>query len=234
MRLLRLLPLLLCAVASAAQSPAQTSTQTVDRVIAEVNRQVITQQDLQQAELLAALMDGRPPNSVSLTRDALEKLIEATLLRQQVESAGYPMPAAAELGAEVARVRKQMAGDVPDQEWRRRLAEYDLTEEDFAARIGEQMQQLAFVAARFRPAIRISREEIADYYQNTFLPRFKARAPGAAPPPMASVSSKVRDILAAERTNQMLTAWLRSVRSQAVVRVLAVLPANQGRVSNGR
>ena len=80
------------------------------------------------------------------------------------------------------------------------------------------MEVLQFVVQRFRMGIRIAQPEIDEYYQKTLAPGYEKQ--GAEPPPEASVSDRIQEILLQQQVNNLLDEWLKALRAQGSVRVL--------------
>ena len=78
---------------------------------------------------------------------------------------------------------------------------------------------------RFRQGIRITPEEIEEYYAGTLLPQYPA---GQKPPPLQQVSSRIEEILLQQRVNQVFDNWLANLRKQGQIEVLDPTHRNGG------
>jgi hypothetical protein len=66
--------------------------------------------------------------------------------------------------------------------------------------------------------LRISKPDIEDYYNKTFVPQFKKENLSA--PSLASVSSRIEEILLQQHVNDLLQDWLKNLRDQGSVIIL--------------
>ncbi|HWX56867.1 MAG TPA: SurA N-terminal domain-containing protein [Verrucomicrobiae bacterium] len=191
--------------------------EVVDRMVAVVNRQVILQSEVEQSARVEALLNGTPLEQLASQDSSavLERLIDQDLLQQQIGATTQLDPTAEELAARVKEVRAQIPGAADDGKWKAMLAAYGITERDVETNLLAQIRVLRFVDLRFRGLVRVDTTAIATYYQETLLPELRKQ--GAAEPPLAQVSEKIRQILVEQRIDGLLNAWLQTLRAQAVI-----------------
>ena len=82
----------------------------------------------------------------------------------------------------------------------------------------QRMQILSFIDTRFRAGIRISKQDIEEYYTKTLIPQFKNQH--APPPKLDAVSSRIEEVVLQERVNVLLQDWIKSLREQGNVTIL--------------
>ena len=70
---------------------------------------------------------------------------------------------------------------------------------------------------RLRPNIHIDSGSIETYYREKLLPEL--RQSGVKEVPLVQVSPKIRELLAQQRMNELLAAWLHDLRGQSDIRV---------------
>ena len=188
--------------------------QIVDRVVANVNGHVILQSDWEQEVAFEALANGRDPDSfTSAERNAaLDRLIDQELLREQVRPS-QPAPAeqVAARVAESQRVRKLHPDCATDEGWHAKLQRYGLTQSALEKRLGDQIQLMKLVEDRLRPSIQIDQHAVENYYNDQLLPEMK-RA-GSRATPLTEVFGRIKDLLAEQKMNELLSGWLASLRS---------------------
>jgi hypothetical protein len=80
------------------------------------------------------------------------------------------------------------------------------------------MQILNFIDTRFRAGVRISKADIANYYEKTFVPEFKKQ--NANPPSLDAISSRIEEVLLQQHVTVLLQDWLKSLRDQGNVIIL--------------
>lgn len=197
--------------------------QVVDRMVAVVNRHVILESDLDQATRVEFLMQAKPIERLTYAdRTAvMERLIDRSLLDQQIVNPAMLDPAPEELKTKIEEVREGIPGAAKDETWKAMLAGYGLTQQDMEEQLTSQVRILRFIDLRFRGLVRVDKEAIAAYYQDRFLPEVRKR--NAAEPKLEEVSDKIEQILAEQRIDELLSNWLKTLRAQAHIE--RMLPA---------
>ncbi len=197
-------------------APAQT---TIDRVVAVVNKKVITQSDWDEQERFEALVNGRAPQSVEFSPASLDRLVDQQLMREQIDHVRFAPLSTEQIAAQVAAVRKQVAAELDDAQWRAMLAKYSLSESEFAGRVAAQVEVMRFVDLRFRPSVHVDSELVESYYKQSLVPELmKAGSTQESLPPLKDVEPKIRSILSEQKLNEMLRMWLTSLRAQGRVK----------------
>ncbi len=232
----RLMPALLLAATlpAAAQTipgrPAVASPQSaqqpviLDGVIAVINGDVLLRSDLQSEMDMAALQPLSLPAGKGLARRAAQRLIDRDLILQQMQSQGMVKDIShEEVEKDLELLKKQLPACVQykcqtEEGWARFLADHNLTPEEVETRWHQRMQILTFIDARFRAGMRISKLEIADYYNKTFVPQFKAQH--SRPPTLDSVSDRIEQVLLQQHVSAVLQDWLKTLRDQGNVVIL--------------
>lgn len=223
MRLRRWIAVLLL-LAACGLAPAQV----VDRMVAVVNRRVILESELDQAARVEFLMQGKPVASLTQADRAavLERLIERSLLDQQIIHPDMLDPTPQELAAKVKELREGMPGPPAssDAQWQALLNSYGLTEQDLEEQLASQVRILRFIDLRFRGLVRVDKNDVETYYQEKFLPEVRKR--NAPEPGLAEVSGKIEQVLVEQRIGDLLNNWLKTLRAQAhIEKMLPVAPA---------
>jgi peptidyl-prolyl cis-trans isomerase SurA len=187
----------------------------VDRVIANVNGHILLQSDWEQELALEALLNGRAVDSFTSAerKAALDRLIDRELLREQVRpSEAAP---AGLVAARVTEVRKLLPNAATDEGWRTVLQRHGLTESALEKRLGEEIQLMRLVEARLRPSIQIDQHAVETYYHDELLPQLKRT--GGREVALPEVFGRIKDLLAEQRLNQLLSGWLASLRSASQI-----------------
>ncbi len=203
-----------CAVAlalSLALAISAMAGQVVDRVVTNVNGHVVLQSDWEQEVAFEALSNGRDPDSFTAAERnaALDRLIDQELLREQVRPS-QPAPAE-QVAARVAEVRKLHPDCATDEGWHAKLQRYGLTQSALEKHLGDQIQLMKLVEDRLRPSIQIDQQAVETYYHDQLLPEMK-RA-GSRATPLTEVFGRIKDLLAEQKMNELLSGWLASLRS---------------------
>lgn len=198
--------------------------EVLDQVVAVVNNHAILASDLDEDIRLAVLDPGQGGQTVLTPQRALEQLISRTLIQQQIreEDMQAIAPTPAEVSARIEMIRKELpvcvrAGCKTDAGWAKFLAVHDLTADEVRTYMRSRMEILNFIEERFQQGIRISPQEIEDYYKNTLLPQYPA---GETPPPLKEVSPRIEEILLQQHVNALFDDWLKNLREQGDIEVL--------------
>ena len=195
--------------------------EVVDRIVAVVNRSVILESQLEQEARIEELLQGKPASekpSAQELQAVLERLIDRSLLEQQIAHTGPLDPSPEELASQVKEVRDKIPGAETDEGWKSILSSYGLTPTDIDIHVISEFQVLRYVDLHFRGLVRVDRSDIQTYYLETFLPEMQRR--GAPVPPLAQVYDKIEKILGARRMDDMLEDWLQTLRAQAHIEKL--------------
>jgi len=185
--------------------------QVVDRVVTNVNGHVVLQSDWEQEVAFEAFANGRDPDSFTSAerKAALDRLIDQELLREQVKPS-QPAPAD-QVAARVAEVRKLNPECTTDESWRAKLQRYGLTESALEKRLGNEIQVMKLVEDRLRPSIQIDQKAVESYYNEQLLPQLKKAGDHAKP--LTEYFSRIKDLLAEKKMNELLSGWLANLRS---------------------
>lgn len=216
----------LVASVSAQQSPTSQQSEpgtSVNRVVAVVNRQTILESDLED-EIQLSVLDPSAGQEKMTEQEALDRLISRTLIQQQIRqedlTAADPNPN--DIAARIEEIRNDLPACVradckSDDGWKTFLARHDLSPARVERYTHTRLEILSFIEMRFRQGIRITPEEIEQYYRQTLLPQYPA---GQTPPPLEQVSARIEEILLQEKVNVMFDSWLANLRSQGQIEVL--------------
>jgi hypothetical protein len=199
-------------------SALASASEPVDRIVATVNDDPVLASDVEDAIRVEAFMQGRAVAEIPLAdyRAATDRLIDRTLIRQQVTS-GY-IPPVQQVEWRMAQVRAAFPAAKSDAAWRDLLASYGIQEQQLRKSVEEQVQLMQFVDARLRHMVRVSRAEVEDYYKQKLLPELSRK--GAVAEPLANVQSEIHELLLQRKIDAQLNAWLASLREQGNVRIL--------------
>jgi hypothetical protein len=203
--------------------------QVVDRMVAVVNKRVILESELDQTTRVEFLMQAKPIQSLTnVERNAvLDRLIDRSLLDQQIVNPAMLDPAPEELKTKIEEIRQGIPGAAKDETWKAILAGYGLTQDDVEEQLASQYRILRFIDLRFRGLVRVDKEAISAYYQDRFLPEVRKR--NASELQLSEVSDKIEQILAEQRIDELLNNWLKTLRAQAhIERMLPGTATNAG------
>jgi hypothetical protein len=199
--------------------------QVIDKMVATVNagvlpecRQVclITYSDLLWQLALQPNTPLDNPSSAELNR-ALHLLTDQRLILQEAEK----LPSIAPTADEVASARNELAKEFPSaQDFQERLRRVGLTAEKLGEILEQRVRIDKYLDFRFRNFVVITQNEVADYYKDAFVPRFKARAPGKIVPTLEEARSEIEKTLTEAKIETDTDSFLDNARDRAEIVIL--------------
>ena len=213
------------APSSADAAPPAGKPVVLDRVVAVINGDVILESDVNEEMRFATLEPFSGRQGRDTLRAAARRLANRTLILQQ-------MRAQNDLGIKVTDEEVQKAisdlrehlpecrqyACTTDEGWKAFLAAHDLTEAEVFDHWKQRLMILKFIDLRFRSGIRISNQEIEDYYKKSIVPVYEHQ--NQKPPPLSQISQRIQEILLQQQVNGVLRDWLKSLRSEGSVQIL--------------
>jgi hypothetical protein len=184
---------------------------TIDRIAVIVDKHAIKTSDIDRDLRVTEFLNREPLNlSVDVKRKAAERLIEQTVIREEMEKGGYSQSSAAEVDGMVKRILVDRFGGATarlDEE----LIRYGLTEQQLRMQLQWQLDVLKFMDQRFRPGVLVSDDEVKDYYS-----QHKAELERQFPQAKTyeSMDPKIRASLEGDRLNQNFYQWLAEARKR--------------------
>jgi peptidyl-prolyl cis-trans isomerase SurA len=197
----------------------------LDRIVAIVNEDVILESDVDEERRFESIQPYRGLAAEFSRERVVQRLIDRTLILQQAALEPEDEITAQELDAQLAKLRK----DIPecakfhcetDAGWQNCLAHHGFTVAEFSDRWRMRMQLLRFIEVRFRNGIRVSQDEIKEYFEKTMLPEYARQ--NVAPPKLETVSKRIEEVLLQQQVSNLLRDWLKSLRAQGSVRIMNV------------
>jgi peptidyl-prolyl cis-trans isomerase SurA len=196
-----------------------SSAETIDRIVATVNGRPLMESQLAEQLRVEQFLGGKPVEVVPIAgqRVALERLVDQTLLEQQMDAVNFPTPGDEEVNKRMQELRQQIAPNRSSDAWQRSLSSYGLSEADLTEHVASELRILHFIDARFRPAVRVDRSAVETYYREQLVPKMKQA--GADPLPLKQVEPRIQEILMQQQIDDLLESWLKTLRSQAEIRL---------------
>ncbi len=190
--------------------------EVIDRIVVTVNSQPILQSDWEQAVRYEALVEGKPADAMKSPEQrkaVLDRLIDQELIRQQMQDA--PQPTQQQVSQKLQEVRNLYAEGKSDEGWRAVLQRYGLNETELKGRLAVQLTTMRFIDQRLRPNVHIDPSSVEAYYREKLLPELRAR--GVKQEPLVEVAPKIEELLAQQRMDELLSAWLQNLRTQSEI-----------------
>lgn len=191
--------------------------EVIDRIAATVANRVITRSALDREMRVAAFLNGSAPvASAAARRAALERMIEQSLIRRELETARYPAPSAAEVAPLVDALKR--ARSAAPGGFERALAAASITEQDLRDEVLWQRTFLMFLEVRFRPGVQVTSADVESYFQSTVRPAALAANPGAAPN-LEDYRARIEEKLTGDRVDREVDAWLKEIRGRTEIAI---------------
>src|SRR5689334_18783765 len=202
-------------------APVCSAQQVVDKMVATVNAGVktdlITYSDLMWQLALQPNTPLDNPNSPDLNR-ALRLLIDQRLILQEAEK----LPTIVPTPAEIRAARDALAQNFRSQEeFVERLRRVGLTSERLDEIVEQRLKMEKYLDFRFRNFVVISQKEIANYYNDTYVPRFKARFPGRIVPTLEQSKDEIEKTLVESKIESDTDTFLDTARQRAEIVMLS-------------
>jgi len=196
---------------------AVRAQQVVDKMVATVNAGVRTEL-ITYSDLLwqLALQPDTPldnPRSEELNR-ALRLLIDQRLILQEAEKLPTIVPTPQEIADARAELARHFASEPV---FRERLQRVGLTSEKLDEIIEQRLKMEKYLDFRFRNFVVISQKEIADYYRDVFVPRFRARNPGRIVPTLEQSRDEIEKTMMEAKIESDTDAFLDTLRERAEI-----------------
>jgi hypothetical protein len=188
---------------------AMARAEILDRIAVSVGNRVITETDLDREIRITALLNNAKPDfSPANKRQTAERMVDQTLVRNEMQESRYLPPSAADTEAALQE-EKTRYGD--DTAYRRALAGYGVSEDDLKARLAWQLMLVRFIDVRFRPGIQVTGEEIRKYFDEHMRAGLMQAHPGQTPSVDAHRAG-IEQTLIGQAANEQVEQWLKESR----------------------
>ena len=186
-------------------------------MVASINgRELITYTDLLWQLALQPDTPIDNPRSEDLQR-ALNLLIDQRLI---AEEAGK-LPAITAKDEDVTAALGALIKRFPSQSgFNERLARVGLTNEQLREIIRQRVEIDNYLNFRFRSFVVITPKEIADYYRDVYLPRWRRQSPGRIVPTLDEATQQIEQTLTEAKIESDTDAFLEDARARAEIIIL--------------
>jgi hypothetical protein len=199
--------LLLCLATAALAFPV-----LLDQIAITVNSDLIKDSDINRDLLATQLENGDPPDlSAAARKKDAAHLIDQVFIREQIREGDYGVATTQQADMEVNELIKQRFKS--DASFQATLQRYHLSEPDLREQFRWQLTVLAFIDARFRPAVLLTDAQVNTYYLQ-HLAQLKRQNPKGSED---DLKDDARRILTDEQVNKLLFQWLDEQRHNAKV-----------------
>jgi hypothetical protein len=183
----------------------------IDRIAVIVDKHVIKTSDLDRDLRVTEFLNRAPLDaSVDVKRKAAQRLIDQTVIREEIEKGGYSKSTASEVDGMVKKLLADRFGG-SDARLEQELSRYGLTEAELRIQLGWELDVLNFINERFRPGVLVTEDQIKSYYEQHHadlqrqFPQLKT---------FESLEPKIRIALEGEQLNKNFDEWLAAARKR--------------------
>ena len=188
----------------------------VETVSSGVRTDLITYSDLLWQ---LALEPGTPlvnPSSAALNH-ALRLVTDQKLILQEAEK----IPTIEPTADEIKNARDELVRAFPSpSEFQERLQRVGLTSGKLDEILEERIKIEKYLDFRFRNFVVITPKEIADYYGDVYVPRFRRQSPGSIVPKLEDVHDLIEARLREDKVESSIDSFLDSARDHAEIVIL--------------
>jgi hypothetical protein len=176
---------------------------------------VIAESDLNREIRVAAFLNGVMADfSPAGKRAAAERMVEQKLIQRELETSRYPVPSAAEVAPVLEAFQKERFPN--DEEYRRALAAYGITEQDVNGLLLWQRTLLLFIEVRFQSGVFVTGQDVRDYFDKVVQPAAEAAHPGQ-PIALEDYRDAIEHTLTGQRADREMDTWLKEARKRTEI-----------------
>jgi hypothetical protein len=191
---------------------ALAASVVIDRIAVIVDKHAIKTSDIDRDLRTTQFLNGAQPDfSPDARRKAAERLIDQTVIRDEMERGGYARSGTADLEAMLKRLLQNRFGGSRERVTKE-LSRYGLAEDQLRIELQWQLDVLKFIEERFRPGVLVTDDEVRSYYErrqaelNRQFPQLKT---------YEALAPKIRASLEGERLNGNFEDWLAQARKRS-------------------
>jgi hypothetical protein len=187
------------------------SAEIIDRLAITVDREAITELQLDEELRVTAFLNRKPIiRDLNTRRAAAGRLLEQLIVTREMEVNRYPPPDEQDMNKYFDQIR----GEFRDlAEFAQALATYGLTERALRDHLALQLTTLRFIEFRFQPEIDVSDAEIQAAFKREIAASNAAHS--GTPSSLERSRESIRKALVEERIDRALDTWLQERRRRA-------------------
>lgn len=211
---------ILIIVISCFTSLTASAQKIVDKMVATVDSggrvDLITYSDLLWQIALEPDSPLENPNSAELNR-ALNLTINQRLIHQEAEK----LPAVAPTEKEIEEALKILYNRFPSRAaFQIRMDKVGLSSEKLREIVRLRLVIEKYLAFRFRSFVVVTPQEVADFYRDVYLPRFRRASPGRIVPTIEEVRDEIEKELIENKIESDTDKFIESARERAEITIL--------------
>jgi hypothetical protein len=190
------------ALLGATRSRAQ---QVVDGIAARVENDVILLSDVRELSRYQKLVDGKSESDSQI----LDRLVDQWIVRTEAQAARFAPPSDEEIERSLDRLKRSFTSP---EEFAARKRESGLSDAEVREIIEAQLYLNSYLDSRFRPAVQIEAQDVEKFYNETVVPRAKAK--GQQPPSLEASREAIQELLLQRGISAQADQWIRESRNR--------------------
>jgi len=187
----------------------------IDRIAVSVGNRVVTTSHIdREIRVVSFQQRVQPVFDAAARRSTADRMVEQLLIRRELENSSYPVPSQSDIEPAGQEFKKEYFSS--DDAFRRSLADYGITEQDFLDELLWQRTLLLFIEIRFRPGVQVSDQDIQDYFHTVVEPAASAAHPGQ-PVALEDYRDRIEETLTGQIVDKQVDTWLKEARQRTEV-----------------
>lgn len=183
----------------------------LDRIAVIVGKHVVKSSDIERDLRITDFLNAEPLVLTARTKHkAAERLIDQSIIRDEIASGGYQRATDAEASATLDKLRQTRYGG-SETRFRQALNRYGITEEELQMELLWQLTVLKFIDQRFRPGVLVTAADVHQYYDEHEA-ALKRQYPKANS--FDALEAGIRASLEGEQINRQFDMWLDDARKR--------------------
>ena len=186
----------------------------IDRIAILVRDRIIKNSDIDRDIRVVDFLNGDKLSfDEAARRSAANRLIDQAIIQREIQVGEYRRATDEEAEHLLEQTEKERH-EAPAQ-FHHALEQYGLTREQLCQYLKWQLTVLRFIDERFRPAVLVTDDDVAQYYRD-HASEFRNTNSGKQKT-LDEASADIRNTITEQRINQQLDAWIQARRKAANV-----------------
>ncbi len=191
------------------------SAVVIDRIAVIVDKHVIKLSDIDLDLRITEFLNRQPLDvSADARHKSAERLIEQSIIRQEIAAGGYERASDANAGALLANLRRDRFHG-SDAQMRGALSRYGLTEFQLESHFLWQLTVLRFIDQRFRRGVLVTDDEVRAYYDAHIADLRKENPQNSS---IDALTPRIRASLEGEQINRNFAEAMEAARKRSRIR----------------
>jgi hypothetical protein len=179
--------------------------EVLDRIVVRIENDVILLSELRALSRYQKFVDGKPESDKQIA----DRLIDQWIVRSEADTARFAHPSEADIDRSLDRLRRSFGSP---EEYEARRKESGQSDAEVRAMIASQLYLSSYLDSRFRPIVQIDPQEIEKFYQETVVPRAKAR--GQEAPTLEAARDAIQEFLVQRGITAQAEQWIKESRDR--------------------